>query len=516
MGTALKPPLLALSRLALAVIAPLCAKGPTSVDIGRASFGAVYEEYDMERGASTNWWPWLWLVISAVSAAAVVFAVWEVIAHKYFQDLDYRTLHYLYITRGIALAFFLAAWATCMVIAHRQSSVAQLRRSEMNYRQLIEEARDAVVVVDRQGIVQEWNPQAGRLFGLSREAVLGRRLPTLPNGAEGEFFGLLENLAAGREASGLKYASQRRTGRGELVDVSLSLFPLRDERGEVTAFLETSCDIRACAQLVRKMQQIEKMSAMGQLAAGVAHQLNTPLGSALLRAQMLEEDVDNPDQLEDLQFIQHQLRYGKEIVESLLRFSRPSRETKRTDRLNPILQGVLSMMASSARSKKVKLRHDMRGTEGARVCAGRNELEQVFVNLCDNALDAMPQGGELTITTELQQERCVVIYVRDSGTGIPQARMSRIFEPFYTTKEPGKGTGLGLAICRRIIEDAGGSIEAASALGQGTTFTICLPLAAMISGPPSGTPPDQKASQAVRPLAAGVGEREKADDIAGA
>jgi two-component system NtrC family sensor kinase len=292
----------------------------------------------------------------------------------------------------------------------------------------------------------------------------------------------------------LKYASPRLTKRGEVVDVSLSLCPLRDERGEVTTFLETSCDIRACAQLVRKMQQAEKMSAMGQLAAGVAHQLNTPLGSALLRAQMLEEDVQNPEQREDLQFIQRQLCYGKEIVESLLRFSRPSREIKRTERLNPVLQGVLNMMEPTVRNKKVQLVHDLRATDAALVYAGRNELEQVLVNLCDNALDAMPQGGELMMSTQVQQERSIMIHVHDTGTGIPQARLPRIFEPFYTTKEPGKGTGLGLAICRRIIDEAGGTIEAVSELGQGTTFTIRLPLAGLVPESLPGAPTTSGAS----------------------
>jgi signal transduction histidine kinase len=165
-------------------------------------------------------------------------------------------------------------------------------------------------------------------------------------------------VLTGGEVADVKYASQRLTKQGEVVDVSLSLFPLRDERGEVTTVVETGCDIRGCAQLVRKMQQVEKMSAMGQLATGVAHQLNTPLGSALLRAQMLEEDVKNPEQLEDLQFIQRQLCYGKDIVESLLRFSRPARALKRTEPLKPILEGVLSMIEPTVRSQTVSVAPD--------------------------------------------------------------------------------------------------------------------------------------------------------------
>ena len=194
---------------------------------------------------------------------------------------------------------------------------------------------------------------------------------------------------------------------------------------------------------------------------------------------MLEEDLQNPDHVEELRFIQRQLRYGKEIVEGLLRFSRPPRETKHQERLNPILQGVLAMLDPNVRSAGARVVLDVAGTEGALVYVGRNELEQVFFNLCSNALDAMPQGGTLTIVSQVVQDHLVEVQVRDTGTGIPQTRLPRIFEPFYTTKEPGKGTGLGLAICWRIIDEAGGTIDVSSEVGQGTTFSLRLPLAGM-------------------------------------
>jgi two-component system NtrC family sensor kinase len=443
---------------------------------------------------------WLWIIFGGVTISASAFGAWEVLERHYFQEVDERTLRYLYVTHGIALACGLAAWAACIVAAHSRTGVAQARQAETQYRTLIEEARDATVVVDRQAIVQEWNAQAAQLFGFTRDEAIGRPLPTLPHGAQKDFLDLLDRLASGGEASALKYASPRLTKHGEVVDVSLSLLPLKDKRGEVTTFLETSCDIRVCAQLVRKMQQVEKMSAMGQLAAGVAHQLNTPLGSALLRAQMLEEDLQDPEQREDVQFIQRQLRYGKEIVESLLRFSRPSREVKRVERLNPVLQGVLAMMAPTARHKKVQMAHDLCATEAALVYVGRNELEQVLVNLCDNALDAMPLGGELTLRTQVLPAHAVLIQVHDTGTGMPQACLARIFEPFYTTKAPGRGTGLGLAICRRIIDEVGGTLEVSSALGQGTTFTIRLPLAGMaLEAQPGASPPESASVPAPEP-----------------
>lgn len=432
-----------------------------------------------------NRWPWrrIWIGLSAVTTVAAVFAVWEVIRHTYFQDLDYRTLYYLYFTRGIALAVLLSVWAACFVVAHRHAYITQLRESARKYRRLIEEARDAIAVFDLQGTVLEWNPQATRLFGFSRDEVIGRPLPTLPEDARPEFFEWLGQLADGREEeSGFKHAGRKVTKHGEALAVSLSIFPLRNEKGQVTAFVETCCDIRSCAQLIRQMQEMEKMSSMGQLAAGVAHQLNTPLGSALLRAQMLEEDLSDAEQVEDLRFIQRQLRYGKEIVESLLRFARPSGASKRAELLNAIVQDVLTMMEPSFRRARVRVTCERNAMEDTLVYVARNELEQVFFNLFSNALDAMPHGGEITITTQMTPNRLVGVCLRDTGIGMPPARLVRIFEPFYTTKEPGKGTGLGLAICRRIIREAGGSIEVASEVGQGTTFTIWLPRASMALG----------------------------------
>jgi two-component system NtrC family sensor kinase len=134
------------------------------------------------------------------------------------------------------------------------------------------------------------------------------------------------------------------------------------------------------------------------------------------------------------------------------------------------------MLEPGSRCPSVRITLDLEATAGTLVNGHRNELEQVFFNLGSNALDAMPQGGELTLTTRLLQGQQAEVQVRDTGAGIPQDRLPRIFEPFYTTKEAGKGTGLGLAICWRIVEEARGSIDVASEVGRGTTFRVRLPV----------------------------------------
>ncbi|MBI3329935.1 MAG: PAS domain S-box protein, partial [Nitrospinae bacterium] len=189
-------------------------------------------------------WSWVWVVLSGVTLAASVFAIWELLERRYFPDLDARPFQNLSLTRGIGLAVILVAWAVCIIMAQRRSGLAHLRRSEQKYHQLIEDAHDAIVMFTPQGIVLEWNPQAARLFGYARSEVIGHPLPTLATDGHARFFDFLQGLVDGREESGLKYAGQRVTKGGEALDVSLSLFPLRDAPGKVIAFMETSCDIR--------------------------------------------------------------------------------------------------------------------------------------------------------------------------------------------------------------------------------------------------------------------------------
>jgi signal transduction histidine kinase len=227
------------------------------------------------------------------------------------------------------------------------------------------------------------------------------------------------------------------------------------------------------------MVQQEKMVGVGQLAAGIAHELNTPLGTIIGYAQMLREDLAQQPgtsvNLTDVDEIIGQAGRCRDLVKNLLNFSRRSSIEKTNADVNDIIRKILSLIEHDFEMKGVRLHLDLAGDiPSAHV--NENEIAQVVLNLANNAADSMPAGGDLDVSTRYDSSNDrICICVRDTGCGIKESDRTRVFEPFFTTKEVGKGTGLGLSICYKIVENHRGSIEFDSITGKGTTFRIYLP-----------------------------------------
>lgn len=225
--------------------------------------------------------------------------------------------------------------------------------------------------------------------------------------------------------------------------------------------------------------QASKMSAIGQLAAGVAHEINNPLTTAYGFAELLIQEIQNPSHRKDLGKIIKSLERCEDITAKLLSFARFPQEVKKlepTD-VNKTLRLTLSLVASRLAFNKIKIVTAL-NNDLPKVDAIPSELQQVYMNLILNAQGAMPKGGKLIIKSsriEIEQNEYVEIKIGDTGVGIPRENLERIFEPFFTTKEPGEGTGLGLSVSYGIIKNCFGSIEVTSELGEGTTFIIRLP-----------------------------------------
>jgi two-component system NtrC family sensor kinase len=223
----------------------------------------------------------------------------------------------------------------------------------------------------------------------------------------------------------------------------------------------------------------EKMVGVGQLAAGIAHELNTPLGTIIGYAQMLREDLAGQPEaaasLTDVDEIIGQAGRCRDLVKNLLNFSRRSSTEKTNADINDIAVKILSLIEHDFEMKGVRV-HTELDPRMLRTRVNENEIAQVILNLANNAVDSMPSGGDLTISTHYEEELGrISIAVRDTGSGIKDSDRTRVFEPFFTTKEVGKGTGLGLSICYKIVENHLGSIELETALGKGTTFRVYLP-----------------------------------------
>jgi two-component system, NtrC family, sensor kinase len=230
------------------------------------------------------------------------------------------------------------------------------------------------------------------------------------------------------------------------------------------------------------MVQQEKMVGVGQLAAGIAHELNTPLGTIIGYAQMLREDLAGQSgtsaSLADIDEIIGQAGRCRDLVKNLLNFSRRSSlegAGKTTADINDIIRKILSLVEHDFEMKGVRLHLDL-DTKVPAVGVNENEIAQVILNLANNAADSMPTGGSLDISTQYDAPTDrVCIVVHDTGSGITESDRTRVFEPFFTTKEVGKGTGLGLSICYKIVANHLGSIEFDTVLGKGTTFRVYLP-----------------------------------------
>jgi signal transduction histidine kinase len=222
--------------------------------------------------------------------------------------------------------------------------------------------------------------------------------------------------------------------------------------------------------------QREKLSSIGLLAAGVAHEVNTPLAGISSYAQMLLQQVPDQDPKRKLlEKIHIQTLRASGIVNNLLNFSRTGDAQFREVELNRVLDDTLQLLEPQLRNAKLDINKNF-GEDLPAALGNASKLQQVFMNLVLNARDAMPAGGQLTINTRLVDTSLVVDF-RDTGCGIAPENIARIYDPFFTTKEVGQGTGLGLALSYGIIQEHGGRIFVESRPGEGTHFTIKLPTA---------------------------------------
>ncbi len=234
-------------------------------------------------------------------------------------------------------------------------------------------------------------------------------------------------------------------------------------------------DVTDEREVTRRLFQAEKMAAVGQLAGGVAHEINNPLGGILAFAQIMSREQRSPEELEYLKLISDAAMRAKRIVESLLRFSRRPRQDERGEvDLRRVVEDALFLLHSQLNDRKVEV---VKNLQPATALGNANQLQQIVVNLMVNAIQAMDGRGTIELETARAPEGRVELRVSDSGPGVPHEIAARIFEPFFTTKPEGKGTGLGLSICYRIAEEHGGTIRLERAAQRGACFVVDLPAA---------------------------------------
>jgi two-component system NtrC family sensor kinase len=345
---------------------------------------------------------------------------------------------------------------------------------------ILESLNDGLAVLNRDDKVIRWNRRLEELYGVRHERAVDRRIDEIFDPS------FLETLRSGRGESPEGAAIYRvpvttRHDPPRRVLVNMAMTPLRDSDGAIAGTILVLEDISSRVQLEEQLQISEKMASLGLLAAGVAHEVNTPLTGISSYTQMLLQGANPEDpQTQVLEKIERQTFRAARIVNGLLNLARPAQVDSGPVDLHAVIHDVLSLLEHQLRTGSIQVRKDLAGKSPV-VLGIEYKLQQVFLNLFLNARDAMPRGGWLSISTRSGGDEATV-EVADTGSGIPADHLSRIYDPFFTTKEIGKGTGLGLSITYGIVQEHGGTITCESAVGQGTRFALTLPLASRAAG----------------------------------
>ncbi len=353
---------------------------------------------------------------------------------------------------------------------------------------ILESLDDGLLVFDADERIVRWNRALEDLYGLSRAAAVGR---TLSDVFDEEVLDALRSVRHEHPDGATLYRvplDARHARAGDRAEpsadarllVNATQAPLQNASGEdeVVGTLLLIENVTDRVRLEEQLQISEKMASIGLLAAGVAHEVNTPLTGISSYTQMLLEGADPDDpRTALLEKIERQTFRAAKIVNGLLNLSRPG--TSSNDRidvdLNAVVTDVFSLLEHQFEVANIKVRRDL--ADGILMVLGiEHQLQQVFLNLFLNARDAMPSGGWLSVATRVDGDN-VVAEIADTGSGIPSAHLARIYDPFFTTKAFGRGTGLGLSITYGIVREHDGTIRCDSAMGQGTKFILSLPSA---------------------------------------
>jgi PAS domain S-box-containing protein len=376
-----------------------------------------------------------------------------------------------------------------------QNAQEALQASELRYRRLFECAKDGILILDAgRGEIVDVNPFLSDLLGYSKEDLMGKQLWEI--GAFQDVLGSKAAFVELQQQGYIRYENlplETRNGLVRQVEfVSNSYLAgetrviqcnIRDitERKLSEKALKTTMQGKTSdlAAMTQHLWQASKLATMGELAAGIAHELNNPLATISLRIESLASDLANDEQQSHvLEIIAGEVERMSKLIGRLLQFSRHSHQQISTLDIREEIENSLELFEYHLRAGKIEVVREFDAMLPA-VQADAQQLRQIFLNLLTNATDAMPTGGTLvTRVRSVMPEsgiRGVRIELTDSGPGIPPADLERIWEPFFTTKPEGKGTGLGLAISRRAIEANHGTISIASQMGKGTTVTVFLP-----------------------------------------
>jgi two-component system NtrC family sensor kinase len=374
---------------------------------------------------------------------------------------------------------------TLVDVTERREMEKVLRRQEAFQRELLESFPDLILVIDLDERYSFVSSRVHDLLGYMPDELLKKKIEAGQD-YSAELLALVRNLIAGRQQFGTcECGARHRDGSWRTMRASAS--PLFDAESKVSGVIVSVRDITVEKKLEQQIIQSERLAAMGQMIGGFAHELNNPLTGILGMSELLQDSEGAEVSRKQLEMLQQQARRAVEIVQNLMYFARPPAPGKGPIDLGELVQRTLHLHAYSLRKSNITVDF-LRESSIPSVTGDAHQLMQVFLNLILNSEQAMREArdsGTLRIRLE-KREKSVAAIFQDDGPGIPPDILPNIFDPFYTTKRPGRGTGLGLSICKAIMREHNGNVEAASGPGGGAVFTVMLPLVDRGIEPPAG------------------------------
>ena len=358
-----------------------------------------------------------------------------------------------------------------MLYQKLEQHAKELEQTGDRIRVMIDHSPDLILQLEAGGTVREANRTVERLSGLTRNAILGEHIDRILLGLPS--MGILLERASD-SASPAHYpatlASSNRTSR----DLMVTVAPLTDPAGSL---LLIGRDVTEQNQATALLQQSEKLSSIGEIVAGVAHELNNPLSGVLGFSQLLAQKDAEGKFRRDIERIVECAHRCQKIVQNLLSFARPGNPEKKPVGLNGILEKTLDLLEPALHADGIEVVKEIT-PQLPYVMADFHQVQQVLTNLINNAQQAMGaerSGGRLTLRTRVREDQRIAVEVGDNGPGIPPDVLPKIFDPFFSTKKQGRGTGLGLSVSFGIVRDHGGEIAVESRMGKGTTFSVIFP-----------------------------------------
>jgi PAS domain S-box-containing protein len=422
------------------------------------------------------------LIIAAFAISMLCLAAGLLIGNQ-LEEAGSKHLFWLYTlilvsaTAGIGTTWWFGANRRRDLQRELSEKDEALRKSEEKYRSLVESAEDFIFTVDESGCFQSLNNFTANFFGGTPSQFLGQPLSVL-----------FSEAIASQQLRLIRMVFQfGKSVRDEFVIemgehhtwLSANFMPIKDEQDAVISVLCIARDITDNKKLESQLINTEKLASMGTLAAGVAHELNNPLGIMLGFTDLLLEKLDKDTQdYQDLKTIERHSLHCKQVVENLLSFARQGEGEAEYCDINKAIDEIIGIVKHSLEMNDVELRVEL-APDIPKVKGDLRQMQQVFLNLINNAAAAMKGGGVLHIETA-SDSRKVRVTVRDSGDGIKEQYMEKIFDPFFTTKSEGEGTGLGLFVSHGIVTKYEGTITCESRKEdgphgpRGTTFTVML------------------------------------------